>query len=506
MSNLVINPVLRGFKPDPSVTKGHDGNYYMVTSTFEYYPLIPIFKSKDLVNWEIINYAIYNENMNDLVLNDVPDSQGIFAPTIRYYNNKYYLLCTIFNTRYKDHTKNFIMHANRPEDKWSKPIILPELQGIDPSIYIEDGKGYIHYASWIKDRSAVKQVEIDLETFERITEPKILTFGSGGRDPEAPHIYKHNDNYYLLLAEGGTREGHMITIFKSNSVWGPFEPCPFNPILSHRDLAGHPFQNIGHGELIEKDSNWYIFVLGVRPKGMGKHNLGRETFIKKINWNNKWPEIEGPVNLYEDLNVKQNLNNDIKCDLTKIDKLALDWFSIRSDIKGRFELNKDGLMLFGSNYSIDDAKTPSAILRSQEEYNMSFKTTIDLDKSKGHVGMIVLSGSENYFKILIDCNAHNLKVITTKRCYNLIDKKEFVYEMNKDVKLELRADEINYNYYIWIDGIEIFITSLRREILSTEVSSSPFTGVVYGFYVEEENSFAVYKNYEITNKLEEDKK
>lgn len=506
MKKLVRNPILRGYKPDPSVTKGHDGNYYMVTSTFEYYPLIPIFKSSDLVNWEIVNYALYNENLGDLILNDVPDSQGIFAPTIRYYNNKYYLLCTIFNTRYKDHTKNFIMTANTPEELWSKPTILPELQGIDPSIFFENGKGYIHYASWIIDRSAVKQVEINLDTFERTTEPQILTYGNGGRDPEAPHIYEKDGKYYLLLAEGGTREGHMVTIFKSDNVWGPYEPHPNNPILTHRDFASNQFQNIGHGELVEKDGEWFIFVLGVRPKGMGKHNLGRETFIKKIKWEGDWPEIEGPVNLFEELEVEQVLINEINTDFTKEDNLALDWFTIRDDISNRYQLDENGLTLNGSKDSIDQALIPSVILRSQEEYNFTFKTTLDLEKSKGDNGIIVLSGSQNYFNILVNADSDKLLVVTKGQCYNLVDTKEFSFDKAKEVSLVLKSDELNYKFYLEIQGEELFISELRREILATEVSSSPFTGVVYGFYVEGENSSAVYKGLNIVNKLEEYKK
>lgn len=500
--NKIRNPILRGFKPDPSICKGKDA-YYLVVSSFEYYPLIPIYKSKDLINWELINYAVTNDNMGELKFKNVPDSQGIFAPTIRYYNDKYYILCTVFNTNIKNFTTNFMVTANNPHDKWSDPHIL-DIEGIDPSIYLENNTGYIHYASWTNENiSAVKQVEINLDTYE-ISKPIILTYGNGGRDPEAPHIYFKDSFYYLLLAEGGTREGHMITIFRSNNVNGPYVSYGKNPILTHRDLANHPFQNIGHGDLIKKGNDWYLLMLGIRPKGMFKHNLGRETFIKKINWENDWPKIEGSVNLFEEIDVKQKRINHIKYDFSQIKEIPNEFNTIRDHLNDNAYIVDEHLVIKANQSKIDDKNTPALLLLRQKEYNFNIKVIINLEKSKGENGFIILNGSENYFKLMIIKNSSNLKIKINKKCYDLVSEEERKFKNNiKDLTIFLKGDQDYYSYSILNNDKETVLSKMKRELLSTEVSNSPFTGVLFGPCSEIKGSIGYFKLIEINYYEEE---
>lgn len=491
----IKNPIIRGFNPDPSICKGHDNAYYLVVSSFEYYPLIPIYRSEDLINWEIINFALKTENMGALSLANLPDSQGIFAPTIRFDGKRYYILSTMFNTNEKQFTQNFMVHTKDPFSIWSEPILL-DINGIDPSIYIEDNKGYIHYASWNDERSVVKQMEIDLETF--ITkEPKELTFGFGGRDPEAPHIYKKDDLYYLILAEGGTREGHMVTIFYSDSVWGPFIPYENNPILTHRNFSNHPFQNIGHADFFQDDNNnWYMVLLGIRPKGMMRHNMGRETFIKKFTWDGFWPKISKEVKVFENINVEQKIKNEKEYNWNSLNEMPNTWTSIRSDFRDFTKLTKKGLEINAKNILITDSKNPTLIMHRQEEYNFTFESTIDFKNSTGQNGLVILNGSNNYVTVLLNENSEiNIK----KQCYDIIQNEKYVITSNEYVTLFIKGDEDNYYFGIKVTDEYKILSQIRTEILSTEVSSSPFTGTLFGNYSIGDDTKGVFVETKIKN-------
>lgn len=496
---MIKNPIIRGFNPDPSICIGHDGAYYLVVSSFEYYPLIPIYRSVDLINWEIINFALKTENMGALSLANLPDSQGIFAPTIRYDGNRYYILSTMFNTKEEQFMQNFLIHTKDPKDLWSEPILF-DVFGIDPSIYIEGNKGYIHYASWNDERSVVKQFEIDLETF-KTGESKELTFGSGGRDPEAPHIYKKNGVYYLIMAEGGTREGHMVTMFYSNSVWGPFIPYENNPILTHRNFSNHPFQNIGHADLIKtKNDLWYMVLLGIRPKGMMRHNMGRETFIKKISWDGFWPEISSSVKVYEDIEVIQKINNNKIYDWTKLKTIPYEWTSIRQDYNNFTNLTDKGLEILSKDILITDSSTPTLLMHRQEEYQFTFESIIDFKNSTGKNGLVILNGSSNYVTMLLNSNS---KIEIKKQCYDIIQEEEYQLEESNEVTLFIKGDYNNYYFGVKNNNEYIILSKIRREVLSTEVSESPFTGTLFGNYSIGNNTKGIFVKTKITN-IEQD--
>lgn len=283
------NPLLKGFYPDPSICRvGED--FYMVTSSFSYFPGVPVFHSKDLCSWEQIGHVL--DRPEQLPLNGKQVSGGIFAPTIRYHEGVFYMITTNV-----DHGGNFIVTAADPAGPWSEVHWIDDAPGIDPSLFWdEDGKAYMcGTAGFGGSDLPIWISEIDLTEFKLVGERKHIVGGAvrGATAPEAPHIFKRNGYYYALIAEGGTEHWHSVTISRSRDIWGPYEYCPTNPIMTHRHLGEmYPICNTGHADFVElEDGSWYTVMLASRIYGGYHKNLGRETFIAPMVWENDWPII-----------------------------------------------------------------------------------------------------------------------------------------------------------------------------------------------------------------------
>jgi xylan 1,4-beta-xylosidase len=226
------NPIIPGFYSDPSICRVED-DYYLVTSTFEYFPGVPVFHSKDLVNWEQIGHCIDREEQ-------MPNGVNTFAATIRYNDGTYYMITTNGGKG-----GNYYVTATNPAGPWSNPIWI-DVPGIDPDLFFDDNeKAYVISSKFIV-------YEINLESGKLLTEGNKVWFGTGGRKAEGPHIYKKDGYYYLLAAEGGTEEAHCVTIARSNTIFGPYIENPANPILAHANVAGQelPIQGVGHADII----------------------------------------------------------------------------------------------------------------------------------------------------------------------------------------------------------------------------------------------------------------
>ncbi|PJC87510.1 glycoside hydrolase 43 family protein [Vibrio sp. HA2012] len=299
-----INPILPGFYPDPSICRVND-DYYLITSSFAFFPGIPIFHSKDLVNWTQLGHVL--ERPSQLNLDGSNYSGGIFAPTIRHHDGIFYVITT--NMTYGG---NFLVYSKNPSGPWSDPVWLPDAPGIDPSLFFDDdGRVYVTGTRTKKDAQYFGDHEIwiqelDLLSLTLIGTQKVLWDGAmkNAMFVEAPHLYKRDEYYYLMISEGGTEQYHSITIARSNNIMGKYISNPANPILTHRHLGkSHPITNIGHGDLIQTSKNdWYMVTLGCRPCH-GSINLGRETFITDVIWEDGWPVIApgiGCVNLFLD--------------------------------------------------------------------------------------------------------------------------------------------------------------------------------------------------------------
>lgn len=298
------NPILGGFYPDPSITRvGED--YFLVTSTFSYFPGIPVFRSRDLVNWTQIGNAI--DRPGQLDFGTLGLSRGVFAPTIEHHDGLFYILNTCV-----DCGDNFLITATDPAGPWSDPVWLPELAGgIDPSLFVDQqGQAWIlnngppegepqydgHRAIWIQRYDVERQITFGPRT--------VLV--NGGVDfstkpiwIEGPHLTFRNGWYYLTCAEGGTAEGHSQVVLRSRAPDGPFVAFEGNPILTQRGLPTDrpdPITSAGHADLVQTpDGDWWATFLAVRPYGPDQYNTGRETFLLPVDWSGEWPIITTPA-------------------------------------------------------------------------------------------------------------------------------------------------------------------------------------------------------------------
>ncbi len=279
------NPIRTGMFPDPSIVRvGED--YYMVNSTFIFFPCIPVSHSKDLIHWEIIGHAITNPEWAHL--DELEGGRGYWAPDISFHNGRYYIAATYrLNDTGTVYRKQIVVSSDRPEGPYSEPAVIDE-DGIDPSIFHEDGRHYM-----LLNRGA-RIFELNGDCTGQISEASLLFYGDQKRAPEGPHLLKKDGYYYLFLAEGGTGPGHRITVARSRELMGNYEPCPYNPIMRQTDeKAG--IQRCGHGKPVcTQNGEWYMVYLCGRRIGGGYSVLGRETALDPITWTaDGWPIVNG---------------------------------------------------------------------------------------------------------------------------------------------------------------------------------------------------------------------
>ncbi len=298
----IQNPIIPGFYPDPSICRvGED--YYICCSSFEAYPGLPIFHSKDLANWEQIGYAMTKENGFHVDVNSW--AGGVMAPTIRYHKGTYYII----NCNFAD-DGNFIITAKDPAGPWSEPHWLKDVPGIDASFFFdEDDKCYIIGTGDVVKRADGKMergiwaAEYDIENYKLIGEP-VAIWDSALRNassPESPHLYHIGDYYYLMIAEGGTEHYHCVAVARSKDVLGWYEGNPANPVMTHRMLGfDAPIANVGHADFVETQyGDWYAVMLASRTIDGYYKNFGRETYICPVKWEREWPVFSPGTGMME---------------------------------------------------------------------------------------------------------------------------------------------------------------------------------------------------------------
>lgn len=489
------NPVVSGSYPDPSVCRVND-DYYLVNSSFGYFPGLPIFHSKDLVNWKQIGYGLTRESqvpLTGIEGGSIPlfSYMGIYAPTIRFNNGRFYIVTT--NTVGGG---NFIIQSEKPEGPWSEPLYLDCWGGIDPSLlFNEDGKVFITGTGDHRDAvPGIYQAEIDLSTGDILTERKLIWEGTGYSFPEGPHLYKIYNRYYLVIAEGGTEYGHMVTVARSDQPYGPFESCPYNPILSHRSIS-HPVQATGHVDFVQAhDGTWWTVLLGIRPIGYPfHHHLGRETYLAPVHWTaDGWPligenrrvdiQIEGPgffKGYDESLSrfARDDFDNEV---------LDFQWNFYKNSPDHIYSLSarKGCLTLYGTEFTLDESQSLAFISRRQQDFNCSVSAwmTFEPEHDGEEAGLTVYMNEKAHYEIGVRKYA-GLRTLFLRRRIGSLWKVEWenVLDAN-EVILNIGADSLQYNFSYSLSGQEeIRIGSGECSYLATEVAGG-FTGVFFGMY------------------------
>lgn len=380
------NPIRTGMFPDPSIVRvGED--YYMVNSSFIYFPCIPISHSRDLIHWQIIGHAITNPKW--AMLDDLEGGRGYWAPDISYYEGRFYITATYrLNDTGTVYRKQTVVSSGKPEGPYTKPALIDE-DGIDPSIFNDDdGRRYM-----LLNRGA-RIFELDKTGTKQISEAQLLYYGSQKRAPEGPHLLKKDGWYYLFLAEGGTGPGHRITVARSRELMGKYEPCPYNPIMRQTDKEA-AIQRCGHGKpVMTQHGDWYMVYLCGRMIGDGYSLLGRETALDRIDWTEDgWPivnNLEGP----SALNVRPKLGNaglkensasdDMEgsystyYDSFSSTELNKEWMFPRPPEPDGYHLDGHKLWLKGSVHPLSSKDARNILVRRQKDFKFTSQTKLNV--------------------------------------------------------------------------------------------------------------------------------
>lgn len=466
-----MHPILCGFNPDPSICKVED-IYYLVTSTFEFFPGLPIYASTDLITWELVSHVVYRQDQ--FSFDKMGASRGLFAPTIRFHKGTFYV--TVCDVTEKG---NCMLTSTNILGPWSDPMPLA-IEGIDPSLFFDDDdRCYLTTNANVDGRNGIALVEIDAKTGNFISSPISICAGAGGRYPEAPHLYKINTFYYLLLGEGGTEYGHCVTLFRSNSITGPYESSPSNPILSHRDKSDDPFQCTGHADVFQDaDDVWWAVFLATRPlEGVLLHNLGRETFLSPLRWDeNGWFIIEdrSEMQLSEVLRTRLPLGFDDKR-----------WLHCRIPEKDAFSsTEKPGeLRVRGNGKRLtDDKGNPSFAGIRQAQHNATFKATLKVDDKAFEAGLTAYYNDQYHYALVVDRNEQGVVRLRSEHCLHgilYVVSEEVLVLNSSDLVLEIVCDQHFYRFFCM--GKEM--TMGKTAALCTEgTQTMTFTGVLLGLF------------------------
>ncbi|RDV29359.1 glycoside hydrolase family 43 protein [Alteromonas aestuariivivens] len=394
------NPVLPGFHPDPSIVRVGD-DFYLVNSSFEWFPGVPIFHSKDLVNWRQIGHVLNRPSQLNMVKNR--PSSGIWAPTIRYQDGLFYVVVTCKQCQNSEHeSNNLFVTAKDPAGSWSEPVWIKGAKGIDPTLFWDDdGKPY--YLGTTHDESIggprkwptedrVYIQPIDLETGYLTGEPTILLNGhaQNARFAEGPHLYRRDGKYIVMIAEGGTWNSHAITVFESDKLLGPYQPQQINPVLTHRHLGNDAqITTLGHADLVDTpDGDWWAVMLGVRPRSNGNYYLGRETFLTSVSWQGTTPIFNpgfGRVFLREqrpDLEPEMWVKN--HRDEFDGTELALHWNFLRTPQSDFYRISDGQLLLKAKPVALTEQDNPALVAQRITSHYQQFGTQLDFQPQAEH--------------------------------------------------------------------------------------------------------------------------
>ncbi len=514
LAQSFTNPVLSGFYPDPSICRADDG-YYLINSTFTYYPGLPIFYSRDLMNWKQIGYVLDRPEQLDLDGLAVTYT-GLYAPTIRYHNGVFYVVCTNIGK-----IGNFIVTAKNPKGPWSNPVSLPEVDGIDPSLFFDpDGKVYLVYNSkppnnipLYEGHCTIRLYEFDSNELKVKGEQKILV--NGGTDItkkpiwiEGPHLFKKDGWYYLIAAEGGTEYNHSEVVFRSRQVEGPYVSYEKNPILTQRHLNAerpNPVTSTGHADFVEdKNGNWWTVFLGCRPYEGDYYNTGRETFMAPVEWKDGWPVVSlggnevkysYSLNAVADKNAEKLNGNFLFRDEFENSTLDVRYSFLRTVRNNWYSLaNKKGALSINLRpQTIQGKENPSFVGFRQSHQKGYAATAMQFyPKAENEKAGLLVFENENHFYFLCKSIQEGKEVVQLYKgpgnkkagaAPELLASQEVISKKAKDLFLKAEANGSTYSFFYAVkkNKWKPLLLHADAKFLSTKEAGG-FVGCMYAMY------------------------
>lgn len=508
----ITKPVVPGFNPDPSICRAGD-DYYIITSSNEYFPGLPIWHSRDLINWEMIGHVLTDAKYLDL--DSVPGSNGLYAPTIRYHDGNFYVVCTLTGTRPGKPGGNFMTTARDPRGPWSAPVWL-ETPGIDPSLFFDDdGKVYYQGNYTPADKQWPRHRKIYIQEFDlkqaKLIGPKVDIldaadyrlkgtidggFESGADYLEAPHIYKKDGYYYLTTSHGGTFQYHALSFWRSRNIFGPYQSNPVNPILTHRTLPPtNPVTSTGHGDLVmDGNGQWYMTFLARRPLDSNIHILGRETFLTRIEWKDDWPKL--PLDQTAAMKHFDPKPGAIPKDDTSLrearfpaDQLTPEWTFIRTPREKWWSASerKNNIRIQLRTAQLSETAQPSWLGVRQDRFHAQFSTRMVFRPKRvgEEAGLTVFRDKDHYFKCtLIRRIDGNYLQLTERRIGQKDDHMiaQVPYD-RKRVSLRIRSSGRWYSFeYGRSESDMIWLQQNADGAFLGSPAAGRFTGTMLGLY------------------------
>ena len=518
------NPILPGFYPDPSICRvGED--FYLVTSSFAYFPGVPILHSRDLVHWRQIGNVL--DRPGQLPLEGAEVSRGIFAPTIRHHNGTFYMITTNVSDG-----GNFVVTATDPRGPWSDPHYIAGANGIDPSLFFDtDGKCYYHGTcerseggTYYGDNEIYLQ-ELDLAGM-KLTGKRHVIWHSALKNavwPEGPHVYKIGEYYYLLISEGGTAHEHAITVARSKTLTGYYEGHKCNPILTHRHLGrDYSIVNVGHGDLVETpNGEWWMVLLASRPYGGRYRNLGRETFLVPVSWEDDWPVVNHGIGLVQETGRAPNLTPctgkfQTSYDFGKTPDFPANMLFLRNPVAGDYEIRntgpESGLHMRLNRNDITKLNTVSYYCMRQQHMSFNAHTTVYFrpETENECAGLVLFQSHKYHYRFVLTLKGGG-RVLRVIKCDN--GDETVLAEQNHEgpadagvfLRVIAKGQELSFGYGSDGQTYTCLRANADARILSTDVAGG-FVGTTIGMYASSNGTEAgerfarfgefVYNGYE----------
>ncbi|MBB4802676.1 xylan 1,4-beta-xylosidase [Flavobacterium nitrogenifigens] len=518
---MIQNPILKGFNPDPSICRVGD-DYYIATSTFEWFPGVQIHHSKDLKNWKVIAHPL--NRISQLDMKGVPDSCGVWAPCLSHKNGIFYLVYTnvkSFDGVWKD-TPNYVVTTNDILGDWSEPVYLTSA-GFDGSFF-HDNDGKTWYINMLVDHRKGKFFGgIELQEYDTLEKKLIgeifyLTSGTNLGFTEGPHLYKRNDYYYLILAEGGTEYGHAETVMRSENISGPYEAHPENPILTARNSPEYELQKAGHASFVEtQNSDWYVTFLVSRPLTVqGRCILGRETAIEEIIWKNDWPYLNSGSNLPRLEIPSPNLKEVVFSEIPErenfdSDQLPIDFQTLRIPQSEEWIslTERSGFLRLKGKESLTSTHTQALVARRLQHFKAEITTSVRFEPLKfQHLAGLVLYYNTGHYHYLHITKSGNQKIISIVSCcnYTIIEQKEIIIVTDIEevfLRATINHDKLQFRFSKDGNHFEKIGEKLDMSILSddyvrdeSERYRPAFTGCLVGLCCQDLATNAVHADFD----------